>query len=231
MKNRRSQVRYLLHPPSMPVSRHGIRQLQIQGHWSIPPPSPNRIRHPASNRKIWEFESLRGRQFDAGRVLVPSMGSYPIANGRSIRPPATTFHAPVAQSGERLFVRQEAAGSKPAGGATYKRVNRAGPETALNTDRSRERLGFEYPALCHSPESEPDRVRARLESDATVETVGDRDLRSPPNREGNPIGDGRRLLSAWSRQASGSVPVPSANLSIRGHGRAVEGAWLQPRFS
>ena len=89
-------------------------------------------------------------------------------------------------------------------------MNRAGPETALNTDRSRERLGFEYPALCHFPESEPDGVRARLESDATVQTVGDRDLRSPPNTEGNSIGDGQRLLSAWSRQASGSVPVPSA---------------------
>ena len=90
-------------------------------------------------------------------------------------------------------------------------MNRAGSETALNTDRSRERLGFEYPALCHFPESEPDRIRARLESDATVQTVGDRDLRSPPNTEGNSIGDGQRLLSAWSRQASGSVPVPSAN--------------------
>jgi len=53
-------------------------------------------------------------------------------------------------------------------------VNRAGPETALNTDRSRERLGFEYPALCHFPESEPDRIRARLESDATVQIRGSR---------------------------------------------------------
>ena len=73
--------------------------------------------------------------------------------------------------------------------------------------------------------------RARLESDAIVKTVEFRLLRFPPDIEGNPIGDGQRLLSAWSRQASGSVPVPSANLSIRGHGRAVEGAWLQPRFS
>lgn len=63
-----------------------------------------------------------------------------------------------------------------------KRVNRAGPETALNTDRSRERLGFEYPALCHFPESEPDRVRARLESDATVQIRGSRPPLSAKHR-------------------------------------------------
>jgi hypothetical protein len=31
-----------------------------------------------------------------------------------------------------------------------------------------------------------------------VQSAGDRDLRSPPDREGNPIRDGQRLLSAWS---------------------------------
>lgn len=93
-----AQGQYLPDPPIMLTPHHELGELQILGHHyftlvakldkasgfepedvgvRVPPRVPiTPSRDPAAT-------SI------AGRVLVLSMGSYPIANGRSIRPPAT----------------------------------------------------------------------------------------------------------------------------------------------
>jgi hypothetical protein len=72
-----AQGRYLPHPPIMFVSCHRCCVLQTLGDGQFVLVAKLE-RHPASNRKIWEFESLRGRHFSCGRMLVSNMGSYPM---------------------------------------------------------------------------------------------------------------------------------------------------------
>lgn len=111
-----AQGRYLPHPPIMTVSCHRYCELQILGDGQFVLVAKLE-RHPASNRKIWEFESLRGRHLSSGKDAGFQRGfiSHATAVRFSLPPP---LFAPVAQSGERRLVRSEVVRSKLIRGAT-----------------------------------------------------------------------------------------------------------------
>ena len=117
----------------------------------------------------------------------------------------------VAQSGEHWPVKSEVAGSKPVEGANLgemaERLNAPALKVGVGEFRPRVRIPVSPPTKESEPGRAPGPFRKRIDRE---NDWGSGPPLSARLIEGNSVRDRLRLLSAWSRKASGSVPVPSA---------------------